>query len=325
MVFDEEISTTVSLSQILDCFLEDGENPSTIFSFLEMHENEIEDIVKFSCLSPRMFSLDFIKKCSRQELLSLVKLIEKYDMGDEGDCLIWQVFCCKDISNDIKTMFSKSQKELKYRREHPYGGSSGRIFERLDSGMNSVDNGPFDIAQEFNKFSESDIRTFAGSFGLAKKRSLFSNRILQPDVFQYIEPIKQFILLNNLPSSRWWFSTHKGFKQILNLDFHPDMKKIICGLIESRLEELFWVKYTHRKDTLNPIIPNSIQKLIKESKSFNELIMKMQIRGDEKTMDWVMYCVLVIKGLDFIKKCGKTGEKILKEHLDITEIIEFQK
>ena len=50
MTFDEKISLDVSLSKILDEFLETKENPGTILNFLDMYPNEITDIFKMSDL-----------------------------------------------------------------------------------------------------------------------------------------------------------------------------------------------------------------------------------------------------------------------------------
>ena len=318
MEFDEKISNTVSLSQILDCFLVEDEKPSTIFSFLGLYEKKIVDILKYSCATPRMFALDFLKKCSRQELIELSKIIElklAYSSAgrplDEVDCLVWQIFCCKDVPESTKSIFRTSLEKLRgLRPEHPYGGFGGKKFETIDAEMLSIENGPFELSYAINKLTVDELKTFTSSVVTMKNRSLFIHRVLQTDVWQLIDPMRQFLILNNLPWNKWWISTHKSLKQILSHDFHSDMKRLVCDKIKSRDSELGWVKYIGKEE-------------INECKTLNEFLMKGQIRGDWGLVDWswVVYKILVIKGLDFFHGCGKYGGNFLRKHLDITELV----
>lgn len=77
MTFDEKISETISLSRILDSFLEDEENPEVICNFLSQHYNDCFDILYNSNLSNRIFQIDYIVRCNQSQLDFICDIIEK--------------------------------------------------------------------------------------------------------------------------------------------------------------------------------------------------------------------------------------------------------
>lgn len=65
MNYDDRFSEKVSLSRVLDYFLEKEESPLVVSSFLEDHADDVDDIMECAALSGRMFSVDYVARMPR--------------------------------------------------------------------------------------------------------------------------------------------------------------------------------------------------------------------------------------------------------------------
>lgn len=177
MVFDYKISTTISLSKTLDVFLEDNEKPSTILYFLKEHEDKFLDIVKFSDHSPRLFSIDFLRKCSLREKKLFESFLSEDNINEEISLFIWSIFCCNGVPNDTKSIFKKHFDWLrdKAKLSHLHGGRTGRTIYEVDKVLCEYSHEPFNYADAINSLDYDIVVEWSKNF----QRSLYAFRIFQ--------------------------------------------------------------------------------------------------------------------------------------------------
>lgn len=308
IVFDSTLSNVVSLSRILDCLLEDDESPYTILTFLEQHKRELPNILKYSDHSPRLFSLDFLKKCRTAWVMEKLASMT-WDFNDEEQIgLIWEIYSCKNIPTTVKNVFSRNfEALLRNGVQHVYSKGIGQRYMDFESALfNNYEYTAENYAENINNTPISKLVWFDNRMHL---NSLFAKRIFQADVFSMIEPTHQFVLLNNMPQHNGRIWLHKGMKQILDGDFSYDVKKMVCNEIQFR-------GYHHDFK-----IDEDIKRIIENANSFSEIMMKMQIKGDFRMFDWILFWVLLKRGLRFIQDGGKKFEKIFKEYFDISNMM----
>ena len=321
MVFDDRISTTVSMSRILDVFLEDNEKPSTILYFLKEHEDRFLDIVKFSDHSPRLFSLDFLGRCNPVERNLLESLLPEENAGNEEiDRFIWSIFFCNGVPNNIKKIFGKHLDRLRDRgmAVHPHSGRIGKSIREIDKVLCEYPYEPFDYANAINNLDCNRIVEWSRNF----RRSLYAFRVFQCDVFSSIDPIRQFLLLNNLEVD-YAFPMHKCMKQLLQSNVHSDIKRKICEIVHNDdyagiYSGIFGVFYGTE---LERIIVDEID----SEKGFNSLCMKILVSGHDIYMDWILYLTLVRRGLSFIGKSSESNLSLMDEHLGLKEVLAGEK
>lgn len=321
MVFDDRVSTTVSLPRILDVFLGDNEKPSTILYFLKEHEDRFPDIVKFSDHSPRLFSLDFLGRCNPAERNLLESLLPEDNAGNEEiNRFIWSIFCCNGVPNNIKRIFREHIDWLrdKERAVHPHSGRIGKSIHEIDKVLCEYPYGPFNYADAINSLDCNRIVEWSRNF----RRSLYAFRIFQCDVFSLIDPMRQFLLLNNLEVG-YAFPMHKCMKQLLQSNIQADIKRKICEVVHRDeyagiYSGIFGAFYGTE---LERIIADEID----SAKSFNSLYMKILVSGHDIYMDWILYLTLVRRGLSFMGKSSVSNLSLMDEHLGFKEVLEGEK
>lgn len=326
MTFDPKLSTTVSLSRILDSFLEEEENPSTVLSFLETHKKDIADILKWSDHSPRLFSIGFLQRCSFDEVKKFAELLlplTTYHCNSlELRYLVWMVMVSNlDIStkNIFKSLNFNTmlQKPIK----HPHAGHIGADFEGIDSLLLNCDQTADGIAGILNSIRFESFERFLANI----THSLYCFRIFQSDVISKLEPVELYIFINWLKhNTNHTYSIYKGLKEII-------VSPILAQ--DVRLEILKNIASNYSGSLVMQIFdfPDEIENLMTTSSSFTQFLMKMQLIGNSGVLDWVLFPVAVNFSIpesqyrDLFKEdrnitleyVVKKHEKIFEEYFDI--------
>lgn len=315
MVFNENLSTEISLPRILDHFVKSGENPDIILNFLELHEDKISDILKYSDCSPRFLSLDFVKKLTFSQNEKLARILFNVNSW-EVDCLLWQVFLSKTLDNTTKNIYNKiitSYPPNKWLS--PYRGRTGSEVLAFDRNfIDCVD--ASDYVVELGELSNDEIMKYLKYMSM----SIVLPRLFQEDVFCMIDPLRQFVLLNHIPEYRdyprddlsrmCFFRVLKGLKQLVSGNIEPEIKLNICSVlnkIDFRMvgTDFLW-------DQIKDIVSLT---------SFNQMAMKLELKGKDKYCDWIIFYLLCEYGLEFLKGCGKGHKYLFEKHFDITDIL----
>jgi hypothetical protein len=268
----------------------------------------------WSDCSPRLLSMDFVNRCSLKQLrdflgsiCGLERMQSMYfaymlnaaqGTMDESRGLV--------VKNYLERMFGR----LQYKgSNNPYAGRRGgaildieRPFFRAKCGLDYatvINDMPMDVMMEY-------LRECVD-------RGLMIHRILQEDVFAGIDPVKQFLILNNLPGLT--FHMLKGFKQLLCGGLDVEVKLKICDVMSSHK-----VSGAGLVATVTSGMTTSYENI--NSKSFNQIAMALELGGDDKICDWLLFAILLKDGLDFIKKGYKPHKALFKRYFDILEVLE---
>jgi hypothetical protein len=193
MTFDEKISLDVSLSKILDEFLETKEHPGTILNFLDMYPNEITDIFKMSDLYQRIFALDFIKECSIEQCKRFVNIFIRINSNfwTETMYLSWQVLR-SNIGEDYKNIFRNiTQNNMRRNVSHPYKRCS-IIISEFDELFCNVNDSIYTIIANINNIPNNIFSHVLNNI----TSSLWVNRLYQLDIFSGLDTVKQYLMLD---------------------------------------------------------------------------------------------------------------------------------
>ena len=318
--FDERISETVSLSRILDHFLDERESPATVIGFLEANLERIDDIMTFSDHSPRLFSLDLLSRCARHETERFHEIVKSVEDVSETKCLVYQVFCCERSPEWVRDLFRGDMKRLQSLKiPHPYNGRIGETLSKLERMYCFWGTTPYDISEILNRMPIYEYYSLSKhmnpDFGNASWcSSIFGSRILQDDLFHLLSADRQFLYLKGMDETSITpsFQQLKGMKQMLTNRVYPvEMRLHVAKLVEN----VAMNAYVER--ILGNIYPD--EKILM-AKSMNELAMKLHIQGDGRLFDWFFFWVLSIRGFDFVSKCGRNVKSMLEEYYDITDL-----
>jgi len=280
MTFDERLSESVSLSKILDCFIEDRESPDIILSFLKEHECYIKDIIDCSECSARLFSLDFIKRCSFPQMIEVRKFFEKFE--DDTSYLVWQILQ-SDMPNNTKRFFRSYLSMIKPKK-HPYAGKLSSVYiQTFDKIFIDTD----DIDCVVDKINSIPNNTFED---LVKNidYSLFRERIYQRDMFCGFSIEKQYILIKALSRYGICKWTVKFTKQILNSGIDVEVKYELFKTIENSMRFV---------DSYDIMLPDEIIELVNLSQNFSQMMLKLNLYGiDTFGSELIFYLLLTDSG-----------------------------
>ena len=319
MTFDDSISSTVPLSKILDCFIEEEEKPSTIIWFLKDHIDCIEDILSYSEHSDRMFFPDFVSRMSHQEMVEFYELMKRRAgrqmFFSEQDVtqleLVWRVLQC-NLPETVKNIFREYLKNNRHLEYHPYRGTSRSSITRIfDNLFRDADLSIEEIAGQINSVKDDCFKEICEN----KEESLFYWRMLQKDLFVLLDLKKQFILLNELKNGWAGYEHFKFFKQILNSSVDVEIKSFIYHIFD-------------RTDFLedgNFLLTKEMKSLVEESVSYPQLMLKLDLWGiDDFGRELVFYLFCKHK-LDWLVDIMESNEELLEEHFDIRDLINMLK
>lgn len=317
MTFDDSISSTVPLSKILDCFIEEEEKPSTIIWFLKDHIDCIEDILNYSEYSDRLFFVDFIAKLSYQEaeeFYSLMKLRisrDKYfflDYDIQQLYLVWQILQ-SNIPDVIKAVFKRYLKDSSNTHYHPYRGVSNASKSRIFDGMfNDVRLSLEEVAENINRIKDSYFKEICKS----KRECLSYRRMLQKDLFLLLDIRKQFILLNEIKNTTFGYSYYKFFRQILNSNIDTEIKLFVYHIFDP--DHYYF-------ENGNFLLTEEMEKLVEESVNYPQLMLKLDLWGVDDFGGELVFYLFCKHKLDWLVDIMESNEELLIEQFDIRDLI----
>ena len=134
MIYDRELSKSVSLSKVLDEFLDDNTSPEIIIQWLSDYEDEFPEIIKHSRLYLRMFQLDFFFRCMQPQIDWLFIHLKKVP-ARVAAYLAWQI--CKSESQVADAVKFRFRREFDWILEygpkhHPYNSFLSKSIYNFD-------------------------------------------------------------------------------------------------------------------------------------------------------------------------------------------------
>lgn len=312
MIYNQNISDDVSLSQILDEFIESNESPRVILTFLKQYKSNLIDIIKYSSLSNRLFALDFIKKCSLTDLSNFTKLLENIfenhnQLGFFDHKVISNMFYQILQSNLDRYTINIFRKicvyNLKRLHAHPYNYSNKKIqeFDRIFCDINcDID----DIIEQINTIDDNEFISIASLLN----DSLWYDRILQLDVFSLLSPIKQYFIVQKL---RGKLIDGKIVKQWLISDLEVDIKKDIYNCLVGYIS-------IYEEKNSNELL----EILNSKDESYESMIFKLYLMGVDRYASDLIYNLLIIGSIDTLKLMLKNNKDILENHFNICDLLE---
>ena len=315
MVFDEKISDFVSLSRVLDHFVASGEDPQTILDFLSMYKDRLDDVIRYSDTSPRLLSYGFLQKCSISQLKQFAELLcTNFDKSAlEVSVLVYQIMTWGSPTE--RNLFKNVRKTLLELNPattgHPHAGVRGREYIEFDLKFADAEDG-FHYANVVNQFKLDSLRRYLKN---CIEKSVVVERLVQEDVFRHIDPMHQYVILNDFPIEGP-LSVVKGFKQILSSDEMNVQAKLATARV---LRDFYvWGDFFRSGVFANRELCDEIDL----TDSFNRFIMRLELRGDDRLCDWVLLYILMRRGLDFLKPGLKGHRELFKRYFDITDLLE---
>lgn len=307
MIFDNKISNTVSLSKILDVFIQEDEKSEVILNFLESYDNDIDRILEYSDLYYRLFCLDFIKRCSYNEcerLFSMfIKILRYY--SDDIIYLIWQVLQ-SNIDNNIKNIFRKllyNHMDSSYKHPYRYAPKIIKSFDKLFCDVNlSIE----DIVIKINSISNDKFNMILEHF----TSSLWCKRFFQMDIFLLLDIEKQYLIC----SKHFKFGTEYRFiKQLFTSEIDVMIKKELYDIYIKKY--LVYYKQLPSKEFYD--IKNTIYE------SYESMIFKLYLYGVDQYAGQLIFHFLMENKLDVLKKFLKNNRELLIEYFNICDFLEL--
>lgn len=331
-MFDESISTKVSLPRVLDQLLADKEDPGIIISFLDDHREDIVDILAFSTCSPRLLSLEFIRKLNLSQVLYFSDMtysilmehrpmatLVKYEIFN----MVWQVLVSKRALDTVKELFRRHTEQpwASIDMPHPYRRRVGLAVQTLEAPLLDEDT-PEGLAFEVNELDNDDFDFYCKNL---TSHGLLCGRLLQDDVFGNIDPVKQYFLMKEIPFQdtpismdhhyKYGIQTTKGIKRIMCGDMDVEVRKM--SLETSLKLNLDWIK-------LQPDICEVLDYLEVEEASevgASKIIMKAMLGGCERYFDWILFFILNIRGPEFMARAIAGNKLVFEKYFDIIDVL----
>lgn len=304
--FDETISSDVSLSKILDAFILDDEDVSTIIEFLKQHESDFKNIIANSLHWMRLFQVDFILRCRESEIQYLIDKLKSIPGKIAAYCC-WQILSSNSRCADyLKYKFRKEISWIleNFNTSHPYKKHISRFTEAHDSNL-------FELCTKHSDMSISDYLNILDYTNLSNflknlDASLFKYRILQLDVFQELSDINKLIYLKSIKEN--YSDTGLAYIQILTSNEPLEVKSSALDEYYSRVE------FDSRRNIYDEFA---------ECKSFGEMMLKISIDGNinqQKLMIRLIDC----HKIELLKQWKDFDEVEFNNILNIGDLIEFK-
>lgn len=314
MVFDEKISDSVSLSRVLDHFVVSGESPETILNFMSLYKDQLNEVLRYSDTSPRLLSYGFLQKLGISQLKQFADALNRDFPGNAIEVaflhfqiLAWGSSTERNIFHHAMVTNLESMSNVK----RPYSGTSGREYLEFDRDFADADEG-FHFANIVNGLKLNPLSHYLKN---CVRYSTVAERLFQEDVFRHIDPTHQWVMLRDFPMEGP-LSMVKGLKQILcSCDIGVQLKKAVVRVLRD-----FYVWGDFFRTGI--FADNKLLVDIDITNSFNQIAMKLELRGDDRLYDWILLYILMRRGVEFLKP-GLNGHKeLFKRYFDITDLLE---
>lgn len=314
-VFDSKLSKTVSLSAILDSFIEDNEQPTTIIAFLKQYEEYLKDIINNSAYADNIFQSTFVNRCYPSEALFIFDHVQDVDPLTIANCL-WQLI---EENSQYKQDAIKALRKVRIEHSdiitisdyHPYSGFGGNILKSVDNDLAHFEN-QYQIAAYLDRYFEEDQNGLQHIF-TNLTHSLYASRIFQSLVFENCCLQVKYMMILNITqlSSRVCCNFAK---QILMSDAPDNVKQLLHqNLINMRTQLL-------SSQPMLDFVNSTIRKTIDECKTYPQLAIYIQLCGEDMTQDVVLYLLLKNR-ISMLKDFAKHDKNKLDEYFKISDYV----
>jgi len=275
MVYDQDISDTVSVSEVLDCFLIDNSSPSVIIKTLQKYSDiELRDIFFNSTCYIRMFDLHFISLCGYDEKRFLYSQLKNID-DKVADYFVWQVLK-SNLDDMTKNIFRHHLQHC--RNRHPYHGFIGRNLQAFDL--------MFFSGNSIESIAKNISSTQLSLIGSELDKSLFVGRMLQYDFFGELDYSSKFVIMKALIAI---LHNNAGF-------VYPFMKQVLTSDEDIRIKFEIFSAILKSRDTIERYVKMHLSQeiidIINRSNGYEEVMISLQLMGEEVTDDMLIYLVL---------------------------------
>ena len=314
MVFDENISDSISLSRVLDHFMTSGEDPQTILDFLSLYKDQLNEVLKYSDTSPRLLSYGFLQKLGISQLKQFADALNRDFPGNaiEVAFLHFQILAWgSPTERNIFHHARVNNMELMRNVERPYSGTSGGEYLEFDRDFADADEG-FHFANIVNGLKLNSLSRYLKN---CVRYSTVAERLFQEDVFRQIDPMHQWVMLRDFPMEGP-LSLLKGLKQILCSGVvGVQVKKAVVRILR---DFYVWGDFFRT----GVFADNKLLVDIDIANSFNWIAMKLELRGDDRLCDWILLYVLMRRGVEFLKPGLNGHRELFKRYFDIVDLLE---
>lgn len=302
-MIDELTIALVPKSKILDSFIADGEQPSTIVAFLKMNDDMFDEICAGSIYWPRLFQLDFFLNCSKNDRAYIIKKLDEINIRYKA-YFVWQILISNSlIANEVKYKCRKMLDEIWKTPsvKHPHILSCGGMFKEFDDECAAFSSKDCILTVPMT-LSKIDFERVFNSI----EHSLFSARLLQYDIFAAMDTYKQYIMMSRALHLRNGVIDMNCLRFFLQVLDSGEDDKVKLAFYKKFRESIFETP----EDFLSSSINDDVMRLIHECSSGEEFIMKMAIYGNDMT-PYVVLQLMVLR-----PKWIKTWANVDKEGLD---------
>lgn len=322
-VYDSSISDDVSLSRILDAFIEEGESSSTVVKFLKLHEDCFSDIAARSLLVDRVFCSHYLKDCSAQDALWLLEHLGCIDVQQACYCA-WQILLDAHINkmNCPIVLAEMSRKAADFVRvaapkngvRHPhssYGYSEVKMFDYA-----VAENG---ICPELL----FDNMTLDGANRVLKgiSMSLFAGRLMQLDVFESSSDQVKYLMLNDsayAPS----FILMKFLKQLLTSRVDPSVKYEVIK--KNLIAHAYDRRAAYSSIGLPCTVSTDLYKVLSHAKSYPEIAIQLQLQGEDAIADSI-FTLLYLNKHKVLAEMAEMDEDTMQKNFPVKDLVDYIK
>jgi len=311
MIYDEQLSDDVSLSRILDAFIEAEDSPEIVVQFLKQYDSDFKDIAARSLYIDRIYCSDYLRKCSWTEAEYFLSHLEDVDKLSAMYCA-WQCL-----------MLAASKPEFAYLKKyafdfvhnpsnsdvrHPHAGYGYADVKSID--IDFIMNG-FCPELAFDAFTHDELEKFINGGA----HSLFATRLFQFDCFNACSDLHKFIIiksLKNLPR----FIVCKFTKQLLTSSISPDIKyEIFKQGIISWIGAIDQIDFDSNKELF---------KMIDKAKNYPSIAIYMTLNGEDAIADCILY-MLASGKYKILAEMAEFDEETMEKNFPIKDLIDYIK
>ena len=311
MVYDNQLSDDVSLSRILDTFIESGESPTIIVQFLKKYDDDFKDIAARSLYIERIYCSDYLRKCKLLEAEYFLSHLDDIDSISAMYCA-WQCLMLAAAKPEFsflkKYTFDFVHKQENGGIRHPHAGYGYDDIKSID--IDFIMNG-FCPELAFDSFTHDELEKFING-GV---HSLFATRLFQFDCFVACSNLQQYVIIKNVKNLPEFIS-FKFAKQLLVSDIAPDIKYEII-----KQEVLPYIAAL----TLTDVVANEeLFKMIDKAKNYPSIAIYMTLNGEDAIADGILY-MLASGKYKMLAEMAELDEETMEKNFPIKDLIDYIK
>lgn len=315
-LYDEDISSQVPVSNIVDEMFHSGTEPDLISQYLQrFNKDEFKQLRYDSDCIARVFQLDFLNKLSSQNQEWVFNQLKNIPLRSAA-YLAWQVCSSKSKASDA--MKYKYRKEIGWilssiSTSHPYAHKATWNIDELDDELfffahhgSVADAAPNMKVNEFCKIIDH-----------CPERSLFAERMYQLDFFERLEPICMLHMLNScsqcLMNSK--YPIYKFVRQILTSDLTLEIKLSAAMNAKKLLGS-----YAMQDFVYITSCDQDFAMSLFNSKNFAEMFIRLTAYGERLSSHAIAFLLFAGK-TKFLKQWLEMDEESLVASFNIADVI----